>query len=132
VGWIIGGLFSLLFLAGTWKVFTKAGQPGYFAFIPGLNLLVLLKLADRPFWWALPLLVPAINLLTPFVEIPYGWFGTLVAFPFLVLMNIGVSKRFGYGSFFGLMLTFLPMVFYPVLGFGGSKALYLGESRASG
>ena len=41
----------VLVLAGWWKMFEKAGQPGWAAIIPIYNLYILLKIAGRPGWW---------------------------------------------------------------------------------
>ncbi len=40
-------------IAGLWTTFTKAGQPGWTAIIPILNILVLLKVVKRDWWWLL-------------------------------------------------------------------------------
>ena len=42
---IVGGLISLVFIvlmiASAWKIFTKAGQPGWAAIIPIYNFIVM-------------------------------------------------------------------------------------------
>jgi hypothetical protein len=40
--------FAILVIAGVWKVFDKAGQPGWGALIPIYNIILLLKIAKRP------------------------------------------------------------------------------------
>src|SRR4051812_33769063 len=106
-------LFSLIFLvlaiAGMWKVFTKAGQPGWAAIIPIYNFVVLMRIAGRPAWWVLLMLIPVVN------------------FVVLIIVAIGVAKAFGKGTGFGLGLAFLSPIFMPLLGFGG--ATYVGPSN---
>ncbi len=54
-----GGLFIcfiwialiVVIVAGLWKTFDKAGQPGWAAIIPIFNIYVMCKVAGRPGWW---------------------------------------------------------------------------------
>jgi hypothetical protein len=48
---IIGVLIALLLIVAMWKVFTKAGQPGWASIIPIYNLYVWCKIVGRPGWW---------------------------------------------------------------------------------
>ena len=49
---IIGALFALaiiiFIIASMWRVFTKAGQPGWAVFIPIYNVYVLCMVAGKP------------------------------------------------------------------------------------
>ena len=45
-----------------WKVFEKAGQPGWSFLIPIYNILILLKIANKPWWWIFMLLIPIVNI----------------------------------------------------------------------
>jgi hypothetical protein len=100
----------LLTLAGMWRVFSKAGQPGWGIFVPIYNVLLMCKVAGRPAWWLIPTL-----LLAPI---------------FVIILSIDIAKRFGKGAGFGLGLAFLPFPFYPMLGFSGAQ--YGGGSTAGG
>jgi hypothetical protein len=92
----------IVVLAGMWKVFTKAGQPGWAIIIPIYNAYILCKIAGRPGWWVLLLLIPLVNLVIA------------------ILLAIDVAKNFGKGAGFGLGLAFLGPIFYPILGFGSA------------
>jgi hypothetical protein len=96
-------------VAGMWKTFTKAGQPGWGVLIPIYNAYLLTQIARKPGWWVLLLFVPIVNLVVN------------------AIVSIGVAENFGKGTGFGLGLFFLPVIFYPVLGFG--EAAYGGRSR---
>lgn len=100
--------FVLCVLAaiGLWKVFVKAGKPGWAAIVPVYNVVVMTRIAGVPVWWALLFFVPLVNLVA------------------CVVILVGFAKAFGKGVAFALGLWFLPMIFYPVLGFGESR--YLG------
>lgn len=90
-------------IAGIWKVFTKAGRPGWACLVPIYNVIVLLQIAGRPGWWLLLMFIPFVNIIVSFV----------------VVMDI--AKAFGKGAGFGLGLFFLGFVFYPILGFGDAQ-----------
>ena len=99
--------FTVFVIASIWKVFTKAGQPGWAAIVPIYNIYILLKIGGRPGWWLLLFFIPIVNVIIA------------------ILLGIDVAKAFGKGAGFGLGLTFLGFIFYPILGFG--NAVYLGN-----
>lgn len=108
----VAGMIVLLFylavllvtIGGMWKVFTKAGQPGWAVIIPIYNVYVMLEIAERPWWWLLLFLIPIVSLI-PSLIVPAD-----------------ISKHFGKGTLFAIGLIFLPFIFYPILGF--SDATY--------
>ncbi|WP_309135488.1 DUF5684 domain-containing protein [Cellulomonas sp.] len=91
-------------------VFRKAGEPAWQAFVPVLNTLVLLRVAGRPLWWFLLLLVPVLNVVV------------------LVVVWNDVSRSFGRGPGFTVGLVLLPVVFLYVLWLGDST--YRGPAAA--
>jgi hypothetical protein len=92
----------ILIIAGIWKTFAKAGQPGWAAIIPIFNVYVLLKIANRPWWWLLLMLIPLVNLVIA------------------IIVALDVAKAFGKSTGFGIGLVFLGFIFYPILGFGSA------------
>lgn len=109
-GGVGGAIVSLIYLAilvaviaGGWKMFAKAGQPGWGIFVPIYNLYLLLKVADRPGWWLFLLLVPVVNFIV------------------LVVVAIDIAKSFDKDLGFAAGLFFLGFIFYPILGFGHAK-----------
>lgn len=97
---------SLILIISGWKIFTKAGKPGWASLIPIYNVIVLLEMIGKPVWWVILLMIPCI--------------GQVVH----IFVAIDLAKSFGKGMGFGLGLAFLPFIFGPVLGFGGDR--YLG------
>ena len=95
---------GIIVLVAMWKVFEKAGQPGWTAIIPFVNYFFLAKAAGKPAWWGILCFVPIVNLIV--------WF----------ILCIDLAKRFGKGVGFGIGLALLPIIFFPVLGFGDSTA----------
>ena len=104
VSTLIAVVVALVTLAGMWKAFQRAGQPGWAAIIPIYNLYVMLKIGGNAWWWLLIILfVPIVNL--------YGMYK----------MFAGVSRAFGHGVGFALGLWFLNFIFWPLLGFGDDE-----------
>jgi hypothetical protein len=105
-------------IAALWKVFAKAGQPGWAAIIPFYNLYILLKVIGRPDWW---LLLFVVGVIVPFV----GWILLIV---FGIIIAIDLARSFAKSSGFAVGLFFLNFIFIPILGFG--EARYVGPAAA--
>ncbi|HEY8932554.1 MAG TPA: DUF5684 domain-containing protein [Rariglobus sp.] len=97
-------------IAGIWKVFTKAGQPGWASLIPFYNVYILTRIVGKPGWWLLLFLIPIVNIVIA------------------IILAVELAKAFGKGVGFGVGLAFLGVVFYPILGFGDST--YQGPASA--
>src|SRR5213594_5064093 len=103
VSTIVGLLIALFLIVAMWKVFTKAGQPGWASIIPIYNLYVWCKIVGRPWWWILLMLIPFVN------------------FIILIILCIDTAKSFGKGAGFGIGLALLGVIFLPILGFGSAQ-----------
>ena len=101
---------AVLALVAYWRIFDKAGQPGWASLIPIYNLVKLLQITDRSGWWTLGFFVPFLNV-----------------FVFIRLV-FDLSKAFGRGVGFGFGLLLLSPIFLPVLAFGSSR--YAGRAGA--
>ncbi|MFA6319245.1 MAG: DUF5684 domain-containing protein, partial [Elusimicrobiota bacterium] len=53
---------AILVIVGMWKTFAKAGRPGWAAIVPVYNVIVLLGIAGKPWWWIFLFLVPLVNI----------------------------------------------------------------------
>ena len=101
-----GFLFMAIFIAiiaGLWRVFEKAGKPGWAAIIPIYNLIVLLEIAGKPLWWIVLFIIPLVNLVAA------------------VLVGLAVAQKFSKSDAFGIGLGLLGFIFYPILGFGEAQ-----------
>jgi len=103
--------FGIFMLAAFWKVFTKAGQPGWGCLIPIYNIYCLCKIGGKPGWWVLLMFIPIVNLVIS------------------ILVLIGIANNFGKSGAFAVGLMFLGFIFYPILAFGDAK--YTGGSTQS-
>jgi len=109
-GGLIGLAISAFYLIAMWKVYTKAGKPGWAVLIPIYNTYVLLEIVGREWWWLLLLFIPIVNIVV------------------LIVVLFDLAKSFGKGTGFGFGLLFLSWIFIPILGFGDAK--YMGPAAA--
>lgn len=104
-------LILVVLIAAMWKIFTKAGKPGWASIVPFYNIIVLLEIVGRPLWWIVLMLIP-------FVNIVIG-----------IILAIDLAKSFGKGGGFAAGLILLSFIFYPILGFGSAQ--YKGPAAAT-
>lgn len=97
-------------IVAMWKVFEKAGEPGWAAIIPFYNLYVLFKITWGNGWKFLLLLIPLANVV------------------FLIITMVKLAKAFGKGGGFAVGLIFLSLIFYCILAFDQSQYLGVPES----
>lgn len=131
-------LFAFLLVAG-WKIFKKAGEPGWKILIPIYNIYVMYKILDMTDWFWITLgvslcceLIIAPNTAadgsinpTDTVSAMLVMIATIanlvVAIWASVLYSIRLSKSFGHGKGYAFGIFFLPYIFWMILGFGESK-----------
>ena len=92
IGSIIYLAIVVIVIAGMWKTFEKAGQPGWGCIIPIYNIYLMTKIAAKPAWWVIMFFIPLVNIV------------------FAIMLYNEIAKKFG--------LILLPFVFFPILGFG--------------
>ena len=109
---IVGLALAVLALVGLWKMFEKAGKPGWAAIIPIYNLWVLLQVVNRPAWWMILFFIPLVNLVA------------------LIIIDFDVAKAYGKGIGWGFLLLFLPFIGYPILGFS-KDVTYVGKPNTT-
>ena len=89
-----------LVIAALWKIFVKAGEPGWAAIIPIYNFIVMVKIAGKPLWWVVLMFIPFVNFIVG------------------ILIITAMARNFGKGTGFALGMIFLPFIFYPMLAWG--------------
>ena len=107
---LVGLGICIFFIACLWRLFTKAGEPGWASIVPIYNIFVMLKIAGKPGWWFILLCIPGVN------------------FIISILVGISLAERFGKTAGFGIGLALLGFIFLPILAFGDAQ--YLGEKSA--
>lgn len=107
---IIWLVVVVLLVASLWKLFTKAGKPGWAAIVPIYNTVVLLEIVGRPIWWIVLMFIPLVNIVVAII----------------VLHDL--SRSFGKGVGMTILNIFLPFIGLPVLAWGDAK--YEGPAAA--
>lgn len=100
---IIFLVLAIITIIGLWKMYAKAGIPGWIAIIPIVNIFFLPKVGGKPIWWAILFFVPFVNII------------------FLILTYMAIAERFGRGVGTVLGLFFLKPIFFCILGFGSAQ-----------
>jgi hypothetical protein len=108
---MIAGVLVLIFwlavvvfyIACMWKIFTKAGQPGWAAIVPIYNLWVLLQIVNRPGWWLVLFLIPFVNIVIEIIVI------------------VDLAKAFGKSVGFAVFMIFLGFIALPILALGSAQ-----------
>ena len=93
----------VLLIASMWKVFERAGEPGWAVLVPIYNLIITCRVARVSGWWVLAAFIPLVN----------------IAFVFVT--SIGVAERFGKSALYGIGLALLPFIFWPMLAWGDAQ-----------
>ncbi len=101
-------VIAIVCIVSVWRLFTKAGKPGWAAIVPVYNQIVMLQVAGRPVWWVL---------LMMFVPIFQVWVAIVAAIDF--------AKSYGKSTGFGVLVALLPFVGLPILAFS-KDANYVG------
>ena len=103
-------LIVLVFIIASWRLFSKAGKPGWAIIIPFYTLYIYTQIIQRPGWWILlyfSIAIPAVGAL---------------ALVFLSIVDqLRLAKVFGRSAGFGVGLILLGWVFFPILAFIGSQ-----------
>ena len=94
---------SILIVAAQWVIFVRAGQAGWKCLVPFYNMYVLMEIAGKPGWWMFLMFIPLVGLV------------------FFLFAMLSLAKKFGRSELFGVGLLLLPMIFLPLLAFGGSE-----------
>lgn len=104
---IFGFVVFFIYIVAVWKVYKKAGKPGWASIIPFYSTYVLLKIAGRPGWWFLLYFVPIVQLVIN------------------IIVSIDIAKKFSRSTLFGIFLIWLlPLIGFVILSEG--KSQYMG------
>ena len=105
--WVISIAVSILILVAMWKIFEKAGKPGWAAIVPVYNIVVLFQIVGLNPLLIILLLIPVVN---------------FVAMPVLTILSyVKLAKVFGKSGGYAVGLIFLGVVFLPMLAFSDAE-----------
>lgn len=106
---IIFFIIGVITIIANWKVFTKAGKPGWTSLIPFYNMYQLFEVAGMNGWMFLLLLIPFVN------------------FIIIIMLNINLAKVFGKDTGFAIGLILFNPIFMLILAFSDAK--YIGNNN---
>lgn len=109
----IAAVIGILSIVAMWKIFTKAGKPGWAAIIPIYNIIVLFQIVGLTPWLLLLYFIPIVNVIAAIV--------------LMIMVSIRLAKAFGKSSGFTVGLIFLNTIFILILGLGDSKYVGIPE-----
>ena len=98
----------VFFVIVEWKIYEKAGQPGWACLIPIYNIIIFLRIIGKPWWWIFLFMIPGVNIV------------------FAIWATNLLSKSFGKSEGFTVGLILLGFIFYPILGLGDAE--YVGPA----
>jgi len=122
------------YLVTLWRIFTKAGQPGWAVLIPIYSAIVYFKIIGRSAAWLLVYILCGVlygvGVGMTLGGSPMGGLLLFLGLAGLLVISImdtnRLSKSFGQGAGFTVGLLLLNIVFYPLLAFGDYK--YIGPN----
>ena len=101
--YIVMLIVGVLSIVAMWKIFTKAGKPGWASIIPIYNMVVLFQIAGMNPLMILLELVPIANVVV------------------LIMLYINLAKKFGKGGGYAAGLILLNPIFMLMLAFGQAE-----------
>lgn len=101
--WVVIIAIAIVNIVALWKLFVKAGKPGWHSIIPFLDLYDLVEMSGYNGWLFLLFCLPIANIVMT------------------ILVCFGLAKKFGKSGLFGLGLLLLNSIFIWILAFGSAK-----------
>lgn len=97
---VIGLIVGILVIVSEWRLFEKAGEPGWACIVPIYNIIVMLKIGGNPWYWVLLMFIPIVNIIIGIMALQ------------------GFLKAYGRGDIGSVLLAlFFPVIYFPYLAF---------------
>ena len=103
VFWIFYFAVIIFMIVVQWKIYVKAGKPGWGCIVPIYDFILKLQIACRPIWWIFLMLIPVVNIVIA------------------IIILFDIAKAFGKSGGFAIGMFFLPIIFFPILAFDSSE-----------
>lgn len=96
-------LIAAVIIVSYWKIYTKAGKPGWAAIVPIYNIIILLEIVKKPVWWVILFFIPCANIVA------------------MVLVALEFVKVFGKPSWHAALMILVGIVYLPYIAFSDAK-----------
>lgn len=93
----------IITIVGFWKIFTKAGKPGWAVIVPIYNIIVFLQIVAKPVWWIVLLFIPLVNIVIG------------------IIMYLALLEKFGKPGWHLILIVLFWFVYFPYLGFSDAQ-----------
>ena len=93
----------IVMVVSYWKIYVKAGKPGWAAIVPIYNIIVFLEIVKKPVWWIVLFFIPCANIVA------------------LVLVSLEFVKVFGKPSWHAALMIFFGVIYAPYIAFSDAK-----------
>lgn len=100
---------TIVAVVSMWRLFEKAGRPGWAAVVPIYNTIVALEVAGRPWWWIFLFFIPVANIV------------------FAVIYMLEFARSYGKDNVYGILMLIFPYIMMPILAFS-KDTKYLGPA----
>lgn len=109
---IVFSIILLITIIIHWRIYTKAGKPGWACIVPIYNAIIMMEIIGKPWWHIFLFLIPLYNI-------------------YLIIKYTNLfSRSFGQGTAFTIGLIFLGIIFQGVVAFS-SSIKYVGPAGAA-
>lgn len=105
IGALVVLVIVVIAITAMWKLFSKAGEPGWKSLIPVYSSWVFLRLGNQAGWWALVAFIPFVN---------------IVSAVFMIIAAYNIALKLGKESWYVVLYILLPLVWMLILGFDKS------------
>ena len=100
---VIYVIVMIILIVANWKIFTKAGKPGWAILIPIYNIIVMLQIVEKPVWWIVMLFIPVVN----------------IVFAIMIIYNFVL--KFGKPGWHVILALVFGVIYYPYIAFSDAK-----------
>lgn len=114
--WVIFLALVIFVIIARWKLYKKAGKPGWASIVPVYNTIVLFDIIGYKWYYIFFIFIGIIPII-----------GMVLSMIFAISYNIKLAKSFGQQPAFGIGLWFLNPIFTAIIAFS-NDIKYVGPS----
>ncbi len=96
-------VIAVIMIVANWKIYTKAGKPGWASIVPFYNMYVMYEIAGMNGWMFLLAFIPIVNIVIQ------------------IMLYLNLAKKFGKSTGFAIGLILLNPIFLLLLAFGNAE-----------
>ena len=96
-------VIAVIMIVANWKIYTKAGKPGWASIVPFYNMYVMYEIAGMNGWMFLLTFIPIVNIVIQ------------------IMLYLNLAKKFGKSTGFAIGLILLNPIFLLLLAFGHAE-----------